>query len=240
MKKILFCVQQRWFPGLAALACIWGRALPKPCAGSHWKGLCLKCNLLNYVCASQRRKPGFWDSQDSCGRQRGGMLNTSGIMTNSDCKVWLCNVWHLGLETASQHSVWKQIRKSVHVCKEQCEILVPKPKSGGKGRKHDYVNNFKFSCLILTFLSIFEHTWLTPAFYRDDPARKKGNIAAPAVCAFIKLWLNAHRWLEGCAPLKFWLFPCAISVANPSYQQTARSQQPIEKGTRLRTGCWEE
>lgn len=166
------------------------------------------------------------------------MLNTSGIMTHSDFEVW-----HLGLETVSQHSAWKQIRVSVHVCKERREIIIPKQKNDRKGRKHDYINNFKFSCLIVTFSSIFRQTWLTPAFYRDGPARRNGNIAAPAVCSFNKLWLNAHRWprgLEGCAPLKFWPFPCAISVANPSYQQTARSQQPIEKGTRLRTGCWEE
>lgn len=166
-------LQQGLLPGLPAPACLWGRALPKPCAGSHWKGWCLKYNLINYVCSPQRRKLGFWDSQDSCGRQRGGMLNTSGIMTDSDCEVWLCNVWHLGLETASQNSVWKQIRVSAHVCKEQREILLPKPKTDGKGRKHDYVNNFKFSCLILTFLSIFEHTWLTPAFSRHGPSRKE-------------------------------------------------------------------
>lgn len=51
---------------------------------------------------------------------------------------------------------------------------------------------------------------------------------------------NCLGGLAVCAPLWFWLYPYAISVANPSYQQTARSQQPIEKGASLRTECWEE
>lgn len=124
----------------------------------------------------------------------GGMLNTSGKMTNSDYRVWLCNVWHPGLKTTSQYLVWKQIKISVHVCKEQPENIVPKPKNGGKGRKHEYINNFKFSSFILTSLRIFEHAWLLP-FMRDGTARVKGNIAAPAVSSFMELWLNVNKLL---------------------------------------------
>lgn len=141
-----------------------------------------------------------------------------------------------------QHLVWKQIKMPVRICKEQHGSIASEAKNDGKGDQLVYINNVVVISSFLTHFSLFCTLDSCLLWWIAWPQRK------PILqhLQFLLLWncgwmqANCLGGLEVCAPLWFWLYPCAISVANPSYQQTARSQQPIEERARLRTGCWEE